>query len=149
MSLFQQKFSDATANLYDEVLIPSYMKPKIILLNKGFVSPLEDDPYFQPKFVNLLTMTIENQQVEAIVQGRQIMQMLFPNESEFVFNPELTIHRIVEALGIDKSIIETEKIRAEKRAAAQEQAIQLSKLAYAAKAQQDAAIHGKQMVMGE
>jgi len=131
MSLFQQKFSDATANLYDEVLIPSYMKPKMILLNRGLVEELPEDPYFQPKFINLLTKTVEGQKVEAIIQAKQIVQSLFPNVSQFFYKQDETISKIVEAMSIDKSIVNNKEERDRLLQEAMQLAKQQAQLAYA------------------
>lgn len=107
MEQFQQQFSDATSSLYEEILKPTYQKPKQILLEKDLIEPMEEETesFFQAQFVNTLTQSAELSEVESIIQMRQIAQMMFPNESEFIFNTDRTISKFVGAMGIDTKLI--------------------------------------------
>lgn len=107
MELFKQQFSDATSNLYEEILKPTYQKPKQILLDKNIVEPLEAETqaYFQAQFVNLLTQSADMSQIDVILQARQLLQFIFPTEAEFVFNIDKTIAQITEAMRIPERLI--------------------------------------------
>lgn len=129
MQLLQQKFSDAVSNLYSEVLIPSFMKPKVILEEKGIVEVIDEDRYFKPRFINLLTKTIEYQDVENIIQFNSILQNLFPSDSPFVLKATETINKISNSLAINKKLIEKEEVREENKNKALEQALAQQRLA--------------------
>lgn len=129
MQLLQQKFSDAVANLYQEVLIPSFMKPKVILEKKGIVPSIDENKFFKPKFVNLLTLTVEKQKVENIISAHQIVSGLFPTDAPFVLKKTETINKVYDSLDIDKTILETEEVREQNKAQAMEQALQQQRIA--------------------
>lgn len=120
MQLLQQKFSDAVANLYQEVLIPSFMKPKLILEKKGIVGVIDENRFFKPKFVNLLTLSVDRQKVENIISAHQIVSGLFPNDAPFVLKKTETINKVYDSLDIEKTILVPE----EEREATKNQAMQ-------------------------
>lgn len=128
MQLLQQKFSDAVSNLYSEVLIPSFMKPKTILENRNLVALIEENKYFKPKFVNLLTKTIARQEVENIVASYQVTKGLFPTSAQFMYKKTETIDKINDSFGVDKKIVAEPDDRENREEQALQQALQMQRL---------------------
>lgn len=111
MQLLQQKFSDAVNNLFAEVLIPSFAKPRIVLLNRDLITKVDEERYFKPKFVNTLTKTIDAQEVENMVALTNISRGLFPQEAPFIYNTEKALNFITDKLGVDKELLSTNEER--------------------------------------
>lgn len=128
MQLLQQKFSDAVSNLYQEVLIPSFMKPKTILEEKDIITSIEENKYFKPKFVNLLTKTMDRQEVDNIVASYQVTSGLFPSTAPFIFKETETINKINNSFGVDKKIVAEPKDRENRKQEAMEQALAMQRV---------------------
>ena len=128
MQLLQQKFSDAVSNLYTEVLIPSFMKPKIILEVKDIVPAIEESKYFKPKFVNLLTKTIAKQEVDSIIGSYQVLASLFPSTAPFVFKETETINKINNSFGVEKKLVAESEDRESRKQQALEQSLAMQRL---------------------
>ncbi len=111
MNLLQQKFDDAVTNLFKEVLIPTFSKPREILLKKDLLEKIDENKYFKPRFVNALTKSIDMQKIEGIVNMVQISQGIFPQDAFFIFDSEKTINYMAEKLKIDNSLLLSEDER--------------------------------------
>lgn len=122
MNLLQQKFDDAVTNLYKEVLIPTFSKPREILLKKDLLTKVEETKYFKPRFINALTKSVDMQKIESIVNMVQISQGIFPQDAFFVLDPNKAIPYVAEKLKIDNNLLlsneEREKKKEETTAAA-------------------------------
>ena len=123
MQLLQQKFSDAVSNLYSGVLIPAFGKPKIILEEAGIIDILEENQYFKPKFVNLLTQTVEKQKVESLMNFTQVTQGLFPSSFPFILKEMPTINLIAESFEINEKLLSSEEEIQQRKQQAHEQSI--------------------------
>lgn len=120
MSLLQQKFDDAVSNLFSEVLMPSFYKPKKILEYKDLIEVIEEDKYFKPKFVNTLTKTMDAQKIESLISYQGVMQQLLPQKAPFLLKKEDTPTYVAENMGVDLELLnDSETVDAE-----QEQALQ-------------------------
>lgn len=128
MQLLQQKFSDAVSNLYTEVLIPSFVKPKTILEEREIVPKIEEDKYFKPKFVNLLTKTLEKQKIDDIISCYQVVAGIMPSDAQFIYKKTPTMNKIFNSFGIDKKIVASEEEREKNKNEAMQQALQLQRL---------------------
>lgn len=111
MQLLQQKFSDAVNNLFAEVLIPSFDKPRAILLNRDIVARIEEEKVFKPQFVNTLTKSMDSQEVEKLMSLTGVAGTLFPQEAPFIYNTEKTLDYIVDKLGVNKELISSQEDR--------------------------------------
>lgn len=128
MNLLRQKFDDAVTNLFKEVLIPTFFKPREILLRKDLLEKPEENKYFKPRFVNILTKSIDMEKVEKIIQMVQISNGIFPQDAPFIFNPDKTIAYIAEKLKVDSNLLTTEEERQESKSAAANVAIQAQQM---------------------
>lgn len=111
MQLLQQKFSDAVNNLFSEVLIPSFSKPRTVLLNRDLVTKVDEEKYFKPKFVNTLTKTMDAQEVENMLSLTNVARGLFPQEAPYIYNTNKALKFITDKLGVDKELLSTDDER--------------------------------------
>lgn len=105
MNLLQQKFDDAVTNLFKEVLMPTFSKPREILLNKDLLEKVEDNKYFKPRFINALTKSVDMQKIENIVNMVQISQGIFPQDAFFIFDTNKTIDYMADKFRIDNNLL--------------------------------------------
>ena len=111
MNLLQQKFDDAVTNLFKEVLIPTFYKPRAILLAKDLLEKIDDNKYFKARFINALTKSVDMQKIEGIVNMVQISQDIFPQDAFFIFNTDKTIEYMADKLRIDTELLLTNQER--------------------------------------
>lgn len=111
MNLLQQKFDDAVTNLFKEVLIPTFYKPREILLGKDLLERIDDNKYFKARFINALTKSVDMQKIEGIVNMVQISQGIFPQDAFFIFNTDKTIEYMADKLRIDTELLLTNQER--------------------------------------
>lgn len=121
MNLLQQKFDDAVTNLFKEVLIPTFYKPRSILLSKDLLETVEEGKYFKARFINALTKSVDMQKIESIIQMVQTTQGIFPQDSFFIFDTDKTIDYLGEKFKIDKDLLVSKEEREQNKQQAQQQ----------------------------
>lgn len=120
MTLLQQKFDDAVSNLFSEVLMPTFYKPKKILEYKDLIEVIDEDKYFKPKFVNTLTKTMDAQKIESLLAYNGVMQQLLAQKAPFLLKKEETPTYVAENMGIDLELLnDSETVDKEQEAAIQ------------------------------
>lgn len=129
VTLLQEKFDDAVNNLFEEVLIPSFDKPRTICLERNLVDKVEEDQYFKPKFVNVLTKTMDAQKIEKLLTFKQVIGQLYPGQSPFVLNYETGIPYTAEKMDIQDDLINSTEVIAKKETEAMQNSIALQRIA--------------------
>lgn len=129
MQLFNQKFSDATSNLYDEVLIPTFAKPKQILQDKNIVKKIDEDKYFQAKFVNLLTETVDMEEIQKLSTYIQTVQGFYPEVRTSTLNKDNTLNFIADTFTVPVYLRATKEQRQESEEMMMKQALQMQAVA--------------------
>lgn len=136
MQMFNQKFSDATSNLYEEVLIPTFNKPKEILIRKKIVKPVDEDKYFKAKFINLLTETVEMEEMQRLSIAVGTVAQFYPQTSTAVLQKNNAINYILNTYAVPKYLRASKEEREEEEQQRIQQALQMQQLAEAGGGQQ-------------
>lgn len=129
MQLFNQKFSDATSNLYDEVLVPTFAKPKQILQDRKLVKKIDEDEYFQPKFVNLLTETVDMEGIQKLGAYQQTLLGFYPEIRTATLNKNNFINYMQDTFSVPIELRATKEEREENEQMIMERALQMSQMA--------------------